>query len=369
MRILLLGDASNYHNALSVGLRQLGHEVTVASAGSRWMMTGRDIDLSRPLAGKVGGALLWLKIQSMMSRLSGYDVVQLVNPIFVELRPHRVKALFDQLRRRNGSVFLTALGNDTRYVRMANDPSALRYSEWQVAGRPTPYALSAQDVKEAWLGNLLGNHCDYIYSHVDGIATALYEYHLACKECAGTARVSYCGIPVDTAAVERKCCQTVPDKVRLFIGLQRGRMLEKGTDRLLAAAKDVVARYPDRAELVTVENRPYDEYISLMNSCHVMLDQLYSYTPATNALLAMSRGMTVISGGEPEYYDFIGETENRPIINAIPDDTVLRSLIEDVVLHPERLPMAGHLGREFVMKHNDTRVVAERFVRLWEGRD
>lgn len=367
MKILLLGDASNYHNALAIGLRQLGHEVTVASDGSRWMRTSRDVDLSRPLPGRAGGALLWLKLQSMLPRLSGYDVVQLVNPIFVHLKPHRVKLLFDKLRSRNGSVFLTTLGNDTRYVRMANDPSALRYSEWQVAGQPTPYARSAQNVKEAWLGDLLGNHCDYIYSHIDGIATALYEYHLACEDCfPDRARVAYCGIPVDTRTVERKCCLTVPEKVRLFIGLQRGRMLEKGTDRLLAAAQEVVRMYPDKAELIAVENRPYNEYVDLMNSCHVMLDQIYSYTPATNALLAMSRGMAVVSGAEPEYYDFIGEKENRPIINAVPDDVVLKTQIEDIVLHPERLPVVSRLGREFVEKHNDTRIVAERFVRLWE---
>ena len=53
MKILLLGDYSNYHRALSLALRKLGHDVTVASDGSRWMDTGRDIDLSRPFKNKV----------------------------------------------------------------------------------------------------------------------------------------------------------------------------------------------------------------------------------------------------------------------------------------------------------------------------
>jgi len=47
MKILLLGDASNYHVALAKGLRTLGHDVTVASNGSKWMKTPRDIDLYR----------------------------------------------------------------------------------------------------------------------------------------------------------------------------------------------------------------------------------------------------------------------------------------------------------------------------------
>ena len=58
LRILLMGDASNYHNALATGLRRLGHDVVLASHGSGWMETERDIDLSRPFKGKLGGKAL-----------------------------------------------------------------------------------------------------------------------------------------------------------------------------------------------------------------------------------------------------------------------------------------------------------------------
>ena len=63
-----------------------------------------------------------------------------------------------------------------------------------------------------------------------------------------------------------------------------------------AAARAVVGRYPSRAELIIVENRPYEEYLGLMRSAHVVLDQLYSYTPATNALQAMAYGLNTVSG-------------------------------------------------------------------------
>ncbi|MBR3451702.1 MAG: glycosyltransferase family 1 protein, partial [Muribaculaceae bacterium] len=47
MRILFVGDASNLHNCLARQLRLMGHDAVVASNGSRWMDTSRDIDLSR----------------------------------------------------------------------------------------------------------------------------------------------------------------------------------------------------------------------------------------------------------------------------------------------------------------------------------
>ena len=66
MKILLVGDYSNYHRALSLALRRMGHEVTVASDGSRWMDTARDLDTSRPFRNKVGGLLLWVKLNTLL---------------------------------------------------------------------------------------------------------------------------------------------------------------------------------------------------------------------------------------------------------------------------------------------------------------
>lgn len=48
MKILLLGEYSSLHSTLADGLRLLGHEVTVASDGCKWMENERDINLSRP---------------------------------------------------------------------------------------------------------------------------------------------------------------------------------------------------------------------------------------------------------------------------------------------------------------------------------
>ena len=38
MKILLLGDYSNVHATLALGLRALGHKVTLASDGDTWKL-------------------------------------------------------------------------------------------------------------------------------------------------------------------------------------------------------------------------------------------------------------------------------------------------------------------------------------------
>ena len=71
-----------------------------------------------------------------------------------------------------------------------------------------------------------------------------------------------------------------------------------------------------------------------------------------------------VSGAEPEYYDFIGEQENRPIINFSPlDGGDIEQKLEWIVANKSRLPELSRRSVEFVAKHNDSRVVAQRHLK------
>lgn len=145
-------------------------------------------------------------------------------------------------------------------------------------------------------------------------------------------------------------------------------MPQKGSDMLEDAAREAIARHPGRAELTIVENRPFNEFIALLRDSHVVMDQIYSYTPATTALMAMAYGLNVISGAEPEYYGYIGETDLHPIINAPIEMPGLIETIEDTILHPELIAERGRQSRKFVEKHNDCVTVAQHFIDFWTSR-
>ena len=85
MKILLIGEYSNVHATLAKGLRWMGHEATVLSNGDFWKNYPRDIDLSRR-TGKIGGLAYFTHLYTLLPRLKGYDVVQLINPMFLELK-------------------------------------------------------------------------------------------------------------------------------------------------------------------------------------------------------------------------------------------------------------------------------------------
>lgn len=368
MKILLLGDYSNCHRTLATGLRRLGHDVTVASDGTGWMRTGRDIDITRR-PGKAGGLRLWfdLRYGRLRDALRGYDIVAVNDINFVLLRPSRLRPLFDRLKRENGAVFLTAMSTDIAYLDMVQPPhSPLRYSEWFTGDEPSRMHRSNPSEWDAWHDTTLVDYQRHAFRELDGAVSVLYEYHLGIERAMGHGKVAYGGIPVDTSLFEPvDLSDAASGKVRLFLGRDRNRKLMKGTDLLEEAAREVVRRHPDRAELDIVENVPYDEFRQRLRSAHVVLDQIYSYTPATTALMAMAYGLNVVSGGEPEYYDFIGETDNRPVINAPIELDALTDCLEQTVLHPGLIAERGRRSREFVLKHNDCTVVARRFLDFW----
>ena len=370
MKILLLGDASNYHATLAGALRGLGHDVTVASDGGRWMHTGRDIDISRPFANRIGGALLYGHMLDLCRRrFRGFDVVQLVSPTFASLRPERLEVIIKSLKKHNGSLWLTALGTDSTYVRAltgANPP--LRYSEWHTAAGPTPWSATPDAKKDEWLAKGLVEHTDAFYSNIDGAVAALYEYFTVLKREKPGLNLHYGGIPVDLDAHGPAPAVAHDGPWRMLYCAHRGREGEKGSFVLLELLRSLESEFRGKVKLLTPPNVPYADFLKLLAGADIVSDQLYSFTPATTALLAMAMNKLTVSGAEPEFYNFIGEERLRPIVNIDPQNpdaarTELAALLRD----PEELARRRLQGRPFVEKHNAAPIVAARFLTAWNS--
>ena len=359
------------HNCLARQLRAMGHDAIVASNGSRWMDTGRDIDLTRK--GGAWGTVNYLcDIVRNLPKMTGFDIVEISNPIFLDLRPSKVRPILDYLRRHNRRVILSALGVDRWYYDACHDRHTFRYSDYMVGDRPSPFTQSEEYLAQRqhnWGKDYMLRHHDYVIRRVDGVVACLWEYYAAYQpRLPEGIPLAYAGIPVELDALTFRPIEAEPARVRMVIGIQRDRTAVKGTDRLLEAARRMVDRHPDRCTLDVVENVPYAEYVERIARAHVLLDQIYSYTPATNALIAMAQGLVAVSGGEPEYYDFIGERDNRPVINV--DPTVegdIDAKLERLIAEKDRLPALSRASRAFVEKHNAAPIVAQRYLDFWHS--
>ena len=361
MRILLLGEYSNVHATLAKGLRELGHEVTVVSNGDFWKNYPRDIDLTRSYT-KLGGLVYWLRLLRILPKLRGYDVVQLINPMFLELKAARITPVYRYLRRHNKRVFLGAFGMDYYWVSTCCNERPLRYSDFNIGNELRTNADALQERRD-WLGTDKQRLNELIANDCDGIVTGLYEYQV-CYEPKFPDKTQF--IPFPIVVGERPAISpTPPERLRLFIGINRTRSEYKGTDIMLRAAQDVQTAYPDKVELRIAENIPFEQYVELMNGSDAILDQLYSYTPSMNPLEAMTKGIICIGGGEPENYAILGEEELRPIVNVQPTYESVRHELEQLVLHLERVPQLREESWQYVKRHHDYLKVARQYEQFY----
>ena len=376
MKILLMGEYSNVHATLAEGLRKLGHHVTVLSNGDFWKNYPRDIDLVRK-PGKLGGIMYMMKLYTIVHKLRGYDIVQLINPMFLELKAERIFPIYQYLRKHNKKVILGGFGMDYYWVSVCCKDKPLRYSDFNMGNQLRTNTDALKERKD-WLGTEKGRLNQMIAEDCDGIITGLYEYW-ACYQPSFPQKTTFIPFPIKPQLITPGNSNShtyvenhqvipldIPKKVKLFIGINKSRSEYKGTDIMLKAAQAIAKKYPDKTELRIAENIPFAEYVKMMNGSDAILDQLYSYTPSMNPLEAMARGIICIGGGEPENYEIIHEDKLRPIINVLPNYESVYQKLEHLVLHPELVPLLKQQSIEYINKHHDYIKVAKRYEAFYQ---
>lgn len=367
MRILLIGEYSNVHWTLAEGLRELGHKVCVVSNGDFWKNYPRDISLVRPTQSRWDGIRYYLKVLATLPRLRGYDIVQLINPCFLELKPSRLYSIYRYLRKHNGKVFLGGYGMDYYWVHTCTTTQTFRYSDFNFGTTLRDSESIRAEIAE-WIHGEKGKLNRYIAADCDGIPTGLYEYY-ACYRPHFPEKTTFIPFPINLKSLSPIEPRNESRPVRFFIGIQRTRNAYKGTDIMLRALERLKQAYPDRCEIIKAESVPYEEYQHMMNTSDALLDQLYSYTPAMNGLLAMGKGLILVGGGEPENYEILDETELRPIINVLPDEEDVYTRLEQLVLHPEQIKRLSAESRLYVERHHNHKKVAAQYIEFWESKE
>ncbi|WP_430934934.1 glycosyltransferase [Saccharicrinis sp. 156] len=361
MKVLLLGEFSGMHQNLAIGLRKFGVDVTVASDGDGWKNYPRDIDLSRDI--KRNSFLYLLKLLRNIPNLSGYDVVQLNCP-----KPFNATATFNRiafnfLKQLNKNIFLGAHGMDTRYISFALD-GKLKYSVFQI-----PSIQNDPHIKE--LRNLIKYKSelklnDKIASQSKGIIASSIGYYLSYTDYFSS-KTTYIPLSIDTT--KYTYTSTIgdnPQKIKFFLGMMEGRIVRKGTDIIHKVLLELKRRYPNDVELTIVKSVPFNEYQNLLNSSHVLCDQMYAYGIGLNGLIAQAKGLIVCGGADEEMYKALGEQNNKPIVNInVSEDEMLKSF-EFLIKNKDKLKEISIKNRAFVVKHHDSKTVANRYIEFWK---
>lgn len=366
MKILLIGEYSNVHWTLSEGLRVLGHDVIVISDGDIWKGYKRDIDLKRKSLGKIDTLRYLLKVYRVVSKIHDYDIIQFINPMFLDLKSERVEVFYNKIRKQNpkAKFVMGAYGIDYYWVSEGMKPDTFRYSDFYMFGERRQHS-SIDVMLNDWIKGYNGVLNIRMANDCDAIVTGLYEYDV-CYRPNFPKKTTFIPFPINTQ--DTTLCKSWKDgeKIKFFIGIQKTRHEYKGTHIMLSALEKLHKKYPDCMEIVKAESVPFYQYQEMMNNSQVLLDQLYSYTPGMNGLLAMSKGMVLVGGGEEEQYQLINEDKLRPIINVRPtEEDVIKQIEERILKHPENLKKLREESIAYVQKHHHYVEVAKQYETLY----
>ena len=364
MKILLLGEFSNVHWTLACALRKLGHEVSVISNGDEWKGYPSDISLVRK-PGRMGSIAYLYRVLRLLPKLKGYDVVQLINPVhFIDLKAERGIRIYDYLRKHNKRIFLGAFGYDHYYVYDSIVNRTLRYCDFYTPTREVHHDWNSANEQD-WLHTFKKDANIHIAKTCDGIISGLYEYDVAYRPLFGD-KTTFIPFPIETKDIDEGILTMHEGrKLRFFIGIQKARSIYKGTDIMLRALERLVAEYPNDCELLKAESVPFEQYSRMIEDCDILLDQLYGYSPAMNALLAMSKGKIVIGGAEPECYDILDEQTLRPMVNVAPSEQDVYEKLEWLIKNKQQIATMQQQSIEFITKHHSPAKVAQQYIKFW----
>ena len=363
MKFLFIGDASNARYTLAKGLRELGHEALVVGNGGGWRHMHVDISIERR-AGRIGAVIYLLRWLLLLPKLRGYDIVDFNGQFMMEFKPNLKRYFYDFIRKRNKHTITTLLGVGHYYVKGCVEAKLFRSSDFNIGDKPRTNAF-AVEMAEGWLKQpevvKLSRHMAET-SHL--LVGTGYEYWASLhhyfpeKTRFVPLSIDFPDNPVNIKRIE--------GPVRFFIGIQRERNEEKGTDILWKVLQKLKNDYPDKMTIIRAENVPYEEYCRMMESSDILVDQLYTCY-AMNALKAMSKGIVAATVAVPEAYELLSEKEMFPMIDLPCDEEGIYHQLERFVLHPEMLAEVKRQSVEFVHKHHHYLKVARQYMSLLDA--
>lgn len=383
MKILLVGEYSRLHNSLKEGLLKLGHEVKIIGSGDHFKNYPVDYDITaktvtsfallrfidkvllRLLGFNFEQAERALRFFFFLPELKGFDAVQLINSDALNTHPSWETVLYKKLFAQNKKNFLLICGEDTPIIDVLLQ-NELKYSIL------TPYLNNRNEegIKKHFRYSLkyispsYRQLFDFVKSNSSKIITSDLDYQIPMQMI--KTQTAFIANPINTDKIS-PIENPISDKIVIFHGVNKLSSIKKGSSFFEKALETISKKYPEKAEIITVNSLPYDDYQKILNKSHIVLDQVYGFDQGYNALEAMAKGKVVFTGAEKEFLDHYGLQEDEVAINALPDVDYLVQKLSFLIENPQKIITIGKNARSFIEREHDYITIAKRYLDVWEA--
>lgn len=377
MRILLVGEYSRLHNSLKEGLIKLGHEVHIIGTGDYFKKYPVDYQLIpkyktgfskkikvavyKILKKDLTGINLLNQFFSFKDQLKNYDIVQLINESPLGMTPREEKAALLFLKKYNQKIFLLSCGTDYPSVSYALQGKIRKSIFTPLLHKEIDEKYYAPALK--YISPEFKDLHNFIYKEIiEKVAASDLDYHFPLKN-----HPKYYGLIPNPINVDQLQAddQKISDKIILFLGINRNNYHQKGIPYFEKALEQIQVKYPNRVEVVKVENLPYQTYIRQYNRAHILLDQTWGFDQGYNALEAMAQGKVVFTGAGKEFLEYYQLLEDEVCIDAAPDVEYLVEKLSILIENPDKIKEIGKNARKFIEQKHHYISIAKKYLEFW----
>lgn len=360
MKILLVGEFSKLHNNLQHGMQELGADVTTANFGDFFKKFHSDMKLFQIPQGKRYDFLRNAYSQYIYRKLIKYDVIQFVSErqlcAAYGFEKHLPVALVKDAKL---SVLLLAGCNyqfsiADRILPITPCTECIKFDMKRKYGCEHRYNSNTRKLAYAMQKN------------VDVIVPTAYEFYL-CNQNQNSEFKEKIVEPIDYPIIvgeKKKYCFN--EKLIIYHPLNREGA--KGTVMIRKAFRILEQKYGEQAEFIIKGNMPFSEYDEFMKKVDILVDEKNGLTFGMASLMAMEAGKIVITNNYRETiscakYQHVKEAPAFELGTTV--EQIVNN-ISKVIEHKQQFPEIAKEGHDFVSKHHDDKVIAKKFLELYE---
>lgn len=359
MKILIIGEFSGFAKHLKNGFIKLGHQVTIVHSGDGWKKIGfESTDISYTQVFSIGKHVIpgSGNVKALFFRN------QLVKKINAQFPDGVDLIIVISYRFLSNSIF--QMGVPISYIKsILNKGSKMIMSicGTDPAGRysnPDYYKLIHSKIP------LKDKRYDFLIKNSSVIIPTIYEYFYAIKQ--------YCQI---RGFVNANIINSIPlpisldstysiipcanRKIVIFHGIIRP--VAKGTPFIKEAMDQIQKDYPEKVECVCVGGLPYDEYVKLFERVDILIDQTYCNGWGVNAAIGAMKGKCVLTSCGKENKENMG-IPSIPYVQIGPNSSQIYQVLEDLIIHPEKIDIIKKESREFTEKYCSCEIIARKYL-------
>ena len=378
MRILLLGEYSNFHNTLKAGLEKNGHSVLLMGRKDGFKNYSLDIDLEPVLFSKFlfrkTKNLLFLLFRFDISnfevfynfyknrhQFKNFEIVQLINEFPFKTSTFWDKKILSFIFKHNKKVILSACGDDVTYLTYLINSDLPHHVLTPMLNNKKlkpRFKYSLNYLKPSFKKLSL-----FVKAHVTHIIPGDFDYEMAYRKLPKVKPLI--PFPVNLEKIKFKSLR-IQGKIRIFHGINRSNYYKKGNDVFVQALEQIQEKYSHKIEIIQVENIAYKDYIKLYNESHILLDQAYAYDQGYNALEAMAQGKVVFSGFSDGFKSHYKITKKIGI-HATPNVKEVVKNLSWLIENPKEILEISKNARKYIETYHDYEKVAKTYLETWNS--